>query len=105
VTDLGQCLCRRAAVGRRTVDAGDELVLQGGDAHLEELVEVGGGDRAELGPFEQRDAGLARQLQDAVVELDPAQLPIVEPLVGHGAVSFPDRSARHRAQAQALSSA
>ncbi len=58
LADRGQLLRRRAAVDRRPVDAGHDLVLQRGDAHLEELVEVRRGDRAELGAFEQRDARL-----------------------------------------------
>ena len=38
--DLGQLLGGGAPVGRRLLDAGGDLVLQGGDADLEELVEV-----------------------------------------------------------------
>ena len=57
--DLGQLLARRAPVGRRLLDAGRDLVLQRGDAHLEELVEVRRRDGAELGPLEQRDPLLA----------------------------------------------
>ena len=50
--------------------------LQGGDADLEELVEVGRGDGAELGPLEQRDAGLLGQPQHPAVEVEPAQLTV-----------------------------
>ena len=56
LADLGQLLGRRAPVGGRLLDAGRHLVLERGDADLEELVEVGRRDGAELGPFEQRDA-------------------------------------------------
>ena len=48
---------------------GRHLVLQRGHAHLEELVEVGREDGAELQPLEQRDAGLGGQRQHALVEL------------------------------------
>src|SRR5262249_18050708 len=51
-------------------------------ADLEELVQVGRRDGAELGPLEQRDAALAGQLQHPVVEVEPAQLAVDEPVVG-----------------------
>ena len=40
--------------GRAGADAGRDLVLQAGDPHLEELVEVLAEDGQELGPLEQR---------------------------------------------------
>ncbi len=61
--DLDELLGRRPSVGCRVVDAGRDLVLQGGDTDLEELVEVDRADRAELGPFEQRDARLRGERQ------------------------------------------
>ena len=81
--DLGELLRRGAPVRGRLLDAGGDLILQRGDAHLEELVEVGRRDRAELGPFEQRDADLRRQVEHALVERQPAQLAIDEPVVDH----------------------
>ena len=39
-TDFGELLRRRQAVGRLILDSGRNLILEGGDAHLEELIEV-----------------------------------------------------------------
>jgi hypothetical protein len=77
------CWVGGAPVGGRLLDAGGDLVLQRGDADLEELVEVRRRDGAELGPLEQRDPALAGELQDAVVERQPAQLAVDEPII-HG---------------------
>ena len=41
VGDRGELLGGGAPVGGRLLDPGGDLVLEGGDAHLEELVEVG----------------------------------------------------------------
>ncbi len=92
VADLGQGLPGRAAVGRRAIDPGDDLILERRDAHLEELVEVRRRDRAELGSLEQRDPGLGGELEHALVELQPAQFPVDEPLVGHRLEFTPPRS-------------
>jgi hypothetical protein len=53
-----------------------ELLLQAGDADFEELVQVGAEDGKKLDPLEQRVAGVARFLEDARIELEPAQFPI-----------------------------
>ena len=47
-----------------------------GDAHHEELVEVGAGDRQELDALEQRMRRVLRLGEHALVELEPAQLAI-----------------------------
>ena len=86
VADLGQRVRRRAAVRRWPVDAGDDLVLQRGDAYLEELVEVGGGDGAELGALQQRDPRFVGEVEDTLVELQPAEFAVREPFVGHRSV-------------------
>ena len=78
--DRRQLLRGGHPVGGRLLDAGGDLVLEGGDADLEELIEVGRRDGAELGPFEQRDPRFARQLQDPLVEGEPGQLPVDEPM-------------------------
>ena len=83
VADLGEGLRRRATVGRRPVDTGDELILQGSNADLEELVEIRRRDGTELRSLQQWDPGLGGELQHALVELQPAELSIGEPFVGH----------------------
>ena len=65
--DLGELLRRGAPVRGRLLDAGGDLILQRGDTHLEELVEVGRRDRTELGPLEQRDPRLGGQIEHALV--------------------------------------
>ncbi len=46
------------------------------DALHEELIQVGGKDREELEPLEQRRAVVERLAQDTPVELEPAQVPV-----------------------------
>ena len=69
-------LRRAAAVLARLLDPRVDVLLQPGDAHHEELVEVRGVDRAELQPLQQRDRIVLRELEDAVVEVQPGQLAI-----------------------------
>ena len=49
---------------------------QPGDPDHEELVQVGGEDGEEAHPLKQRDLIVFRELEDALVELDPALLPV-----------------------------
>ena len=56
--------------------AGRDLLLQAGDADLEELVEVAGEDGQEAGSFEERVALIDGLEQHAIVELEPGQLAI-----------------------------
>jgi hypothetical protein len=71
-----ELLARGVAVGCHVFDAGPEPAHRGGDADHEELVEVGAGDRQELHPLEQRMALVLRLREHALVELEPAQLPV-----------------------------
>jgi hypothetical protein len=80
-------LARRAPVLQRRLDPGVDLVVQARDADHEELVEVGGDDRAELHALEQRDALVLGQLEHALVELEPRQL-AVEVQGGGGEIRF-----------------
>ena len=85
VADVEQLLGRRC--GRRawwSVIAGRDLVLQAGDADLEELVEVLAEDGEELGPLEQRHVGVLGQGQDAGVEVEPGELTVEVPRRVHG---------------------
>ena len=54
--------------------------FEAGDAHHVELVEVGGRDRQEAQPLQQRMARVLRLLQHAPVEGEPGQLAVDEPL-------------------------
>ena len=69
-------LLRRPAVGPARVDAGVDLVVQARHAHHEELVEVRRVDREELDPLQQRQLLVLRQLQHALVEVEPRELPV-----------------------------
>ncbi len=55
-----------------------DLLLDAGDANLEKLIEIRADDGEELDPLEQRLRGILRFLEDAAVELEPAQLAIDE---------------------------
>ena len=62
-------------------EAGRHAALEAGDAHHEELVEVGGEDREEPGPLQQRHAlGVLRQVEHPVVERQPGQFAVGEPV-------------------------
>ncbi len=60
---------------------GRHLVLEGGHAHLEELVEVRREDGAELGPLEQRHGGVVGQGEHPRVEVEPGELTVEDPPV------------------------
>ena len=80
LTDLGERLQRRHAVGREHREPGLGLPEQAGDAHLEELVEVRGEDRAELHAFEQRSRLIGGELEHACVEVEQRELAVEKPL-------------------------
>jgi hypothetical protein len=69
-------LGRRAAVDAGTLDPGLDLVVQAGDSHHEELVEVRGVDGGELRALDQRHRGVLAQLEHAQVEVQPRQLAV-----------------------------
>ena len=54
------------------------LLLDPRDTHLEELVEVRAGNGEELHPFQQGNRRIQGLIEDALVELQPAQLAIEE---------------------------
>ena len=72
----GQLPRRRNAIGQQGRDARGFLILHGRHPNLEELVEVGGEDRTELHPFQQRDARLGGHAQHTLVEIEPTQLSV-----------------------------
>jgi len=55
-------------------EAGVDLVMDAGDADLEELVQVRAPDRGQLDALQQRLSRILDELQDAVVEVQPRQL-------------------------------
>ena len=55
-------------VGGGLGDSPDELLLEAGHPHHEELVEVRGDDGEELEPLESGTRGVARLVEDALVE-------------------------------------
>ena len=75
----------RAAVLQRGLDAGLDLVVQAGDPHHEELVEVRRHDRAELHALQQGDVVVLGQLEHARVEVEPREL-AVEVQLGRGEI-------------------
>jgi hypothetical protein len=64
------------AVGPAGIDAGVELIEETGDPDHEELVQVGGVDRAEADPLQKRHVGLLGKLENALVEVEPGELAV-----------------------------
>ena len=58
------------------LDPGVQLLLQSGDPHLEEFVEVAAENGEELEALEQRVGGVRGFFQHARVELEPGQLAV-----------------------------
>ena len=83
----------------RTARPGLVAALQPGDPHHVELVEVGREDRQELGPLQQRLAGVLGQRQHAGVEVEPGQLAVEVAVVGQ--LGGGRRGARGRAHRHA----
>jgi len=74
--DRVDLLAGREAVGPASVDPGVELVEQPGHPDHEELIQVGGVDRAEADLLEQRHARVLGQLEDPLVEVEPRELAV-----------------------------
>ena len=70
------------------VAAGVGARAHGADALHEELVEVGGEDRQELEPLEQRHAFVERLGQHPAIELEPAQVPVEPGVLEHPRAQF-----------------
>ena len=81
LADRAQLLTRAQAGGRRHGDARVDTALQAGDADHEELVEVVREDRGEARAFDDRQVLILCKLEDALVELQPAQLTVEETVV------------------------
>ncbi len=76
--DAAEDLLRRQAVGVGGMAAQLDLLLEAGDADLEELVEVGGDDAQEAQAFQQRHALVGGLREDAAVEGEQRQFPVDE---------------------------
>ena len=76
LTDPRQRLVRLQAVGAGLFAGEVDLLLQAGDADLEELVEVAGEDQQELQTFEQRIGLIQRLLQHPDIELQLRQFTV-----------------------------
>ena len=79
--DLVEHLVRHQPGGGANRDAGCDAALEAGHPDHEELVEVAGEDRQETGPLQQREALVLGQLQHALVEPQPGELAVQEPVV------------------------
>ena len=78
--DVAEHLPGRGADVRRHRQPGQDAALQARDADHEELVEVGGEDRQEVGAFEHRQGVVLGEVEHAAVEGQPAQLAVEEPV-------------------------
>ena len=77
--DVVELFPRRHPVRRRRADAGGPLLLQAGDADLEELVEILAGDRQELRTLEQGGRRVLGQREHPCFEVEPRELAVDEP--------------------------
>ena len=80
----------------RDRDAGGDAALEAGHPDHEELVEVGREDRQEPHPLQQRDVLVLGQLEHALVEGEPGELAVEEPVrraAARGRRCAPSRSA------------
>ena len=79
-----QLLTGGHAVGRGLGEGRVDLLLQAGDADLEELVDVLAQDRQEAHPLEQRQRLVLGHGEHAFVEVELRQLPVQVPLLSLG---------------------
>ncbi len=80
--DVGEHLVGRAPDVGGHRQSRDDAALEAGDAHHEELVEVTGEDREEVRPLQERCQLVLGKLQHALVEGEPAHLPIEVAVLG-----------------------
>src|SRR5581483_3676211 len=66
--------------GTSNGQARDDLVEHAGDANHEELVEVRREDAAELDALEKRLVGIGRELENALVQVEPRELAVEQPV-------------------------
>ena len=78
--DGGHLLARGHAVLAGGHDAQRDLRLKAGDADHVELVQIVGRDRQEAEAFQQRVVRVSGLVQNPLIEIDPGQLSVDEPL-------------------------
>ena len=78
--DRRELLVGQEAVGSGLADAAELLLLEAGDAHHEEFIEIRRDDRQELEPLEDRQRCIRRLFQDPRIELKPRELAVEEQL-------------------------
>ena len=96
LVDRSKLLHRRQAVLRQRRDAGANLAVHAGGANHVEFIEIGGGNREKSQALEQWMLLVAGFFQNAMIELQPGQLAIVEAVrsLRHGLdIRFDVRSA------------
>ena len=86
--------CSDGVIGRpgSGAKARRHLVLQPGDTHLEELVQPAREDGEELHPLEERELVVFGEVEQAIGEVEPRELPVDEAVRNVG-----NRSADQRA--------
>ena len=99
LADAHELLGRRQPVRALLDDALAHLVLQAGDAHHEEFVEVVGRNGQEPQPLQHRMVLVLGLLQHPAVEVQPGEFPVDEPL-GAGGEVMQRHDGRGRASAR-----
>src|SRR5579864_1034370 len=84
--DGTELLARSHAIRRALSDPKHNLLFQAADANLEELVEIPAEDSQKLGPLQERRTRVLGKRQDALVEIEPAELAVdqLTEFVRHG---------------------
>ncbi len=78
LVDRQQRFARRQPVEVALDDFAFDLLLDAGDAHLEELIQVRAGDRQEFHPLQERIARVQRFVHHPLIKIQPAQLAVEE---------------------------
>ena len=91
LADVGEHVERSAAHVGRHRQPGRDAALEAGDADHEELVEIAGEDRQEVGALEQRHPRVLGEFEYALVERQPAQFAVEKAVGRQRAVIHQDR--------------
>ena len=80
--DSFQDFSRRETAGGSYGDAGCDPPFESGHPNHEELIQVAGEDRQELGAFQQREFRVLAEFENPLVEGEPGEFSIEEAVVG-----------------------